>query len=333
MSRTGNDRPGAPDLDLGRFSRPEPAPRVVVSDVIAGASALLWLLMVGAYHLFVPQASADSGVLVRAMSLIAAVLPVALILVAAMIARTARALRAEAQGLQLTLDAMRAAATSHAAAARPASERLEGIAEAVRQSDKAALTFTSRREAEVAEPKSVAAEPAEEQPGLAFAPRAEDMAEPVPVPDFVRALNFPDSPDDQEGIRALRRALEDRDSAKLIRSAQDVLTLLGEDGIFMDDLTPDLARPEIWRKFAQGERGRAIAALGGVRDRSSLALTAGRMRQDPVFRDVAHHFLRQFDRVVAQFEKTASDQDLVALSDTRSARAFMLLGRVSGTFD
>jgi hypothetical protein len=56
------------------------------------------------------------------------------------------------------------------------------------------------------------------------------------------------------------------------------------------------------------------------------------MRQDPVFRDAAHHFLRRFDQMVVEFEKTASDQDLTALAETRTARAFMLLGRVAGTF-
>ena len=101
----------------------------------------------------------------------------------------------------------------------------------------------------------------------------------------------------------------------------------------MDDLRPDMARPEFWRKFAAGERGRAIAPLGGIRDRSSLALTAGRMRTDPVFRDAAHHFLRRFDQIYAGFEQGASDQDIAAMADTRTARAFMLLGRVTGTFD
>jgi hypothetical protein len=43
--------------------------------------------------------------------------------------------------------------------------------------------------------------------------------------DFIRALNFPDNADDREGFRALRLALEDRQVAKLIRAAQDVLTL------------------------------------------------------------------------------------------------------------
>ncbi len=101
----------------------------------------------------------------------------------------------------------------------------------------------------------------------------------------------------------------------------------------MDDLRPDMARPEVWRRFAEGARGRAIAALGGIRDRSSLALTASRMRQDPIFRDAAHHFLRLFDRMVQDFEPTASDSEITELGDTRTARAFMLIGRVAGIFD
>jgi hypothetical protein len=76
-----------------------------------------------------------------------------------------------------------------------------------------------------------------------------------------------------------------------------------------------------------------VAALGGVRDRSSLALTNARMKQDPIFRDAAHHFLRRFDQMLANFEEEATDADISALGETRTARAFMLLGRVAGTFD
>ena len=121
--------------------------------------------------------------------------------------------------------------------------------------------------------------------------------------------------------------------AKLIRAAQDVLTLLAQEGIYMDDLKPERARPEVWRAFAEGARGGAVSGLGGIRDRSSLALTAGRMREDPVFRDAAHHFLRTFDKTFAEFEKNASDAELIALADSRTARAFMLFGRVAGVFD
>jgi hypothetical protein len=173
----------------------------------------------------------------------------------------------------------------------------------------------------------------DEQPALALGTPAEDLRPPLSVADFIRALNFPETPEDKVGFRALRLALEDRTTSKLIRAAQDVLTLLSQDGIYMDDLKPERAKPEVWRRFAQGERGRTISALGGIRDRSSLALTAGRMREDPVFRDAAHHFLRQFDRTFQEFEKNASDQDMAELAETRTARAFMLFGRVTGTFD
>jgi hypothetical protein len=57
------------------------------------------------------------------------------------------------------------------------------------------------------------------------------------------------------------------------------------------------------------------------------------MREDPIFRDAAHHFLRSFDKTFAEFEKNASDAELADLAETRTARAFMLLGRVTGTFD
>ena len=57
------------------------------------------------------------------------------------------------------------------------------------------------------------------------------------------------------------------------------------------------------------------------------------MREDEIFRDVAHHFLRSFDKALSAIEPRASDAQLSALSDTRTARAFMLFGRVTGTFD
>ena len=212
-------------------------------------------------------------------------------------------------------------------------------AAAQKSAEKAVATFATTRgraaPAAAAGRGGAAAKPAAEgeQPSLALLPPAEEApTPPLEARDFIRALNFPENTEDREGFRALRRAMEDRKASTLVRSAQDVLTLLSQEGIYMDDLEPDRARPEIWRRFAQGERGPAVAALGGVRDRSCLALTAARMKQDPIFRDVAHHFLRQFDRVLSEFEKVATDQEMNDLAETRTSRAFMLLGRVTGMF-
>ena len=63
-----------------------------------------------------------------------------------------------------------------------------------------------------------------------------------------------------------------------------------------------------------------------------MILTGGRMRADPAFRDAAHRFLRTFDRRFAVFEALATDAEIARLAETRSARAFMLLGRVTGMF-
>ena len=175
-------------------------------------------------------------------------------------------------------------------------------------------------------PRPAGPEPQLDLAGLA---PAEDAA----MEDVIVALNFPETPDDRAGFAALRRALKDTRAQALIRQAQDVLTLLSQDGIYTDDLIPDRARPELWRRFANGERGRMVGALGGIRDRDALATAAARMREDAIFRDAAHHFLRSFDRTFAALEPDATDEDVARLTDTRSARAFMLLGRAAGMFD
>ena len=216
-----------------------------------------------------------------------------------------------------TLAAMAVAATPVSRPAKPA----EGQRAAPRGQ-------ATARPAEPASPPR----PREDQPRLALGPAAAASG-PLETDDLIRALDFPEHEGDADGFAALRRALRDPVAGRLVKASQDVLTLLSQDGIYMDDLVPDRARPELWRRFARGERGRAMAALGGIRDRSSLALSAGRMREDVIFRDAAHHFLRLFDRTLLAIEPRCTDTELARLSDTRTARAFMLLGRVNGAFD
>lgn len=318
------------------------ARRFTSTEFIASALSLVWVVAVVAYVL---TADEGSGTLGLVMTLLAVFLPLALIWAAATTLRSVSILRAEAARLQTSVDAMRNAyivtQAAGGAVMKPSVEKkLDELAHAARQTESALASFTSRRDTGLVVPSAdrkaalIAHVPnADEQPGLALGTPAEALRAPLSVRDFIKALQFPENPDDKDGFRALRAALEDRDVAKLIRAAQDVLTLLSQEGIYMDDLRPDRARPEVWRRFAAGERGREVASIGGVRDRSCLALTAGRMREDPVFRDAGHHFLRTFDRMLQTFERNASDADIADLADTRTARAFMLFGRVMGVFD
>lgn len=326
---------------LGIYDKPK---REIITGIEIAAIALTALWLLGAFLFFTmaPEETQNSFDGVRFLIIMMAIfLPVAMIWVAATAARSSRVIREESQRLQSAIDAIRQAYVAQsqrgaiAGDASSVTRKLDEIAEATRKTETALATFSSSRSASAAA-RPAAAPPPRTQDGqtvLELGTPAEALAPPLETEDFIRALNFPETAEDEEGFVALRRALKDRQAALVIRAAQDILTLLSQDGIYMDDLRPDRARTEVWRQFATGTRGKAIAALGGIRDRSSLALASGRMKQDPIFRDAAHHFLRRFDQMMAAFEPEATDAEISALAETRTARAFMLLGRVAGTFD
>ncbi|WP_171171202.1 hypothetical protein [Ruegeria sp. HKCCA0370] len=316
---------------LGIYDRPK-TPAVTEIEIAALVLSLIWLV-VSVVFLVLPGQGQNGGFVV---AFLAVFMPVAMIWVAATAMRASRVMREESARLQTAIDAIRQAYVAQQQRAsstyEPAvTKKLDEIAAATRKTEDALATFSTKRTARSAMAAQSSAQG--DQTSLELGTPAEEITPPLSTEVFIRALNFPETQDDTEGFNALRVALKDRKTAQLVQASQDVLTLLSQEGIYMDDLRPDKARPEIWRQFAQGTRGRAVAALGGVRDRSSLALTAARMKQDPIFRDAAHHFLRRFDKMMAEFEPTASDAELSELGETRTARAFMLLGRVAGTFD
>jgi len=192
--------------------------------------------------------------------------------------------------------------------------------------------FASRREvSRLIVPRAAPQAPAD-QPALALE-TPEETTPPIAGPDLIKALDFPDDENDTEGFAALRRALRDRGARKLVQASQDVLTLLSQDGIYMDDLRPEPAGVDLWRRFASGERGRSLDRLGGIKDQAYLSVISRRAREDAIFRDSVHHFLRCFDQLLVTFEQSATDTDLLELAETRTSRAFMLLGRATGVFD
>ncbi len=335
----GGSRPAT----LGIYDRPKQE-SVTSVEVTAIVLSVVWTLGAVIYFLVILPATGDDNPLEKlrfVMTLLAIFLPVAMIWVAATATRASRVMREESQRLQLAIDGMRQSYLSqqqgkHLRTEDTIGRKLDEIAATARKTETALAMFQSRREEGLRPAPSPAAQatgPAEDQPTLALGTSAADMAPELSIEDFIRALNFPETAEDEVGFASLRRALKDRTTSQLVQAAQDVLTLLSQDGIYMDDLRPDRARPEVWREFAAGARGRPIAALGGIRDRSSLALTNSRMKQDPIFRDAAHHFLRHFDRTFSAFEGRATDSEISAMADTRTARAFMILGRCAGTFD
>lgn len=303
------------------------------SGALLAAGALIWVLAAAGFVLLADFNSMDG----TTVTLIAAAvfMPALLVSACLYLAAIARDLRREALHLQRSSDDLRRVLSERkheAAALSPvAQSRIDALSNAQEQTDTRLTLFFSHRARDQITPQGAAVAD-DAQPALALGDIGQSApAGPTPA-ELIRALHFPEDENDTEGFDALRRALNDTRCAPLIRCAQDVLTRLAQDGIYMDDLRPDRARPEFWRAFANGARGALIAPLGGIRDRSCLALTSGRMRNDADFRQAAHLFLREFDKVFADFEKQADDAQIAAMADTRSARAFMLLGRVSGVF-
>jgi len=339
MTGPQTDQDSKRGASAGLYDQPRPV-AITNVEISALVISILWVLGAGWVGFSGEDQATDLAGLHQMMAILVVLMPVIMVWVAATTIRSSKVMREESQRLHAAIDGLRAAYVMQqqltTAGSEPSvSKRLDEIAEATRKTETTLATFHSTRRdtPRPAIPAPKGEEPAEDQGLLALGTTAEDIAPTLPMTDFIRALNFPETTEDEEGFAALRQALQDRKTAQIIQAAQDVLTLLSQDGIYMDDLRPDMARPEIWRQFAQGARGRPVAALGGVRDRTSLALTAARMKQDPIFRDAAHHFLRRFDQMFSEFESEASDSEVAALGETRTARAFMLLGRVAGTFD
>jgi len=296
---------------------------VVVGAAVTGA----WLLLVALFWLFGPEGGPVSG-LARLLALMGVLLPVALIWLAVGLAGAIAGLKRESVLLRAQLGLLPDAsaeeddndpvgAAGHAGAG-PA--RATDAAPAVRPQPRIAAP----RPARAPEPR-----PGEARQGaLPF-----EQAAPVEVPpaQLIAALNFPDGPDDHHAIAALRASLADPEAARTIRAAQDVVTLLAQHGVYADDLDCAALSAALWRRFLDGERGPALARLASG-DETAAGIVAGLMRSDEVFRDAAHHFLRQYDRTLARIAPELSDEALALLSDTRSGRGFALLAQVTGMF-
>ncbi|SUZ31074.1 hypothetical protein ROE7235_00806 [Roseibaca ekhonensis] len=313
-------------------NRPARAPsRLMDRGVVRALALAVWLLAGAVFFLLADFAAMDKVTL--AMLAVGLFLPAVLISMVLLLANAMSEIRSEAGQLQGSIDELRRSMLQRNQPESDlppiAAQKIEQLSAQAEQTETRLTMFFSQR---AREGRSLQPGQQDPQALLALAGFETAPSDALDPATLIRALHFPEDENDTDGFTALRRALADARVAPLIKAAQDVLTRLAQEGIYMDDLRPDRARPDFWRAFAQGTRGALVAPLGGIRDRSCLALSSGRMRSDPEFRAAAHLFLREFDKVLSAFEPTADDAQIAALSDTRSARAFMLLGRVNGVF-
>ena len=300
----------------------------VSATVIGGTVSAIWLLLVLLFWLLGPTPDAPASGMVRLGAFVGIVLPLFLVWMAVGLARSIDALRAEADTLHEALTQMRGTVPGVQTRARGPQEPA-----AVVVPEPLPAPLPRHRPvtplAPAAPPARTASAADTRQSALRF-----DAPESVTVDpdDLIQALNFPDGPDDRTGIAALRHALQDHDAARVLRSAQDVVTLLAGGDVYMDNLVAGPVDLNAWRRFGEGVRGAAISGMGTMQDEAALETVTAMIKGDEIFRDTAHHFLRHFDLGLMRWLPNLSDTQVEELARTRSALAFMLLGRVAGLF-
>ena len=150
----------------------------------------------------------------------------------------------------------------------------------------------------------------------------------VPPSIIIRALNFPESDDDTAGFDALNDAVKEPAIGKLLEDAQKVLEALAEEGIYMETVTPEYARTELWRMHASGAVRQEISTLGSIDDKSLIRHVTEWTKSDGPLLSLSQAMVDQFHIVLHEFARIAEDDELYDLINTRTAKAYILLGSV-----
>lgn len=163
-------------------------------------------------------------------------------------------------------------------------------------------------------------------------------ADPVPAPQaeaalslatVIRALSFANDDDDTEGFEAVDRAMDDERIAGILDASQRVLHRLAEIDIFMDNLTPDIATPEVWRLHAANAGDSEISTLGGIAETHVFEQVSGLLEQDPEFREQASLMMHRINEQMLHIIGTADDDQILQFARSRTVLAFILLGNVA----
>ncbi|MEE2774541.1 MAG: hypothetical protein VYE27_06495 [Pseudomonadota bacterium] len=151
-------------------------------------------------------------------------------------------------------------------------------------------------------------------------------------PVLLRALHFPNDPNDTEGFLALKIAHQSSIISDVLRASEDLLNLLAQDGIYLDDLTIDQPPVEAWINFINSNREGLSRKLDciGIEDRTPSLRQ--RVKSDIIFRDTALILIRRFDQMLKDRLEAADDNQIFSLAFTRTGKAFLIAGKICNSF-
>ena len=149
---------------------------------------------------------------------------------------------------------------------------------------------------------------------------------------LLKALHFPHDKNDKAGFMALELARKDNSISQLLRVSEDFLNLLAQDGIYLDDLKIEPPPIQAWLNFIKIDKNQHDRKLNCIGIEGHIKNLKLRAKKDTVFRDTALMLLRRFDKLLRDQLQGAEDHQIFKISETRSGKAFLIVGKISDTF-
>ncbi len=170
-----------------------------------------------------------------------------------------------------------------------------------------------------------------EAPNLPLTEQAGDHAD-LHLADVATALDFTDQVQKGDWAIAFERVQMKGSFLELMRSAEKVIDVFEEEGIFVEDIAIVHPPEHSWRALAKNIRNAETEKLAFIPDLSARTLIKSRLKADAEFQELSLRFQKGFIDMLEKMAPHANGDELDALANSRAGRAFAILGGISQTF-
>lgn len=150
----------------------------------------------------------------------------------------------------------------------------------------------------------------------------------IDFPTLLKALNLPEHDDDVEGYKAFKIATKNELLNNVLTQSHAILHRFAEISIYMDNLITDVGPFTEWSQFAESKSTEPNPNLGGAGTQKNVAEITNWLSEDREIYNNAIEFYQKACELLFIIIPTINEMDIVDLANTRTMRAFLLLGRV-----
>ena len=149
---------------------------------------------------------------------------------------------------------------------------------------------------------------------------------------ILKALHFPKDEHDLVGFSALKIARKNNTFSELLQVSEDFLNLIAQDAIYLDDLKIEPPPVEAWLSFISTNQNPNRRRLNCVGIDRQIKRLKSRIKTDTIFRDTSLMLMRRFDVLLRDHLKLANDDQIFKIAETRTGKAFLIVGKLSDSF-